>query len=696
MKSIACPGLPGVLAVWGEQAFPIVPIPIQGGFGVVAAGASFGEGRVIALAHGSYLGKESLEAGDTRRFLVQSIGWLTRNKRQLKVLAPDSNELVKELLGDSVTTESDWSRLSTSDLLVCSASSIPSEKVGEVQAFVRAGGGLLIADTGWGWAQLNPNKSLKSDHPGQQVLLPMGLGFTTLTSSTSREPISVTAEIDRAALTGPTALELIRNASPSKQDAKSPLLASAASALLAAADYAPAESTFSKSLQPLLSNVPLATPTSPLDVTNAMGRVAVVLSVRDQWTRPPEEVTAYPGSNAFPGAVPAEAARVARVFTMDTEAAGWQSTGLYAAPGEMITLKAPAGISSGLRVRIGAHTDSIEHLPTWKRPPVISHDWPIRSGENKIASPFGGAIYIDITKPSKKPASIEISGAVEAPMFVLGQTSVEDWKSRLRSNPAPWAEFVVPNRVILTFRSDSIREMDDPTPILEHWKKVLEAMSDLAGIPHHRVKPERIVTDVQISAGYMHSGYPIMTHLDVSQSIVDLAKLKTVAGGWGFYHELGHNHQKPEWTFAGTGEVTNNVFVHYVLETVCGLTPEQATTRALGKESERLRQAQLADRDFARWQREPFLALAMYAQLHTAFGWQPFRDAFAAYHKIPANQRPRTEQQKRDLWLITISKATGRNLSAFFTAWGVPTSAEAQKSLADLPAWLPAEMSSPK
>ena len=44
---------------------------------------------------------------------------------------------------------------------------------------------------------------------------------------------------------------------------------------------------------------------------------------------------------------------------------------------------------------------------------------------------------------------------------------------------------------------------------------------------------------------------------------------------WGFFHEMGHNHQQPDWTFDGTGEVTNNVFVLYILDTVCGITSHQ-------------------------------------------------------------------------------------------------------------------------
>jgi hypothetical protein len=38
---------------------------------------------------------------------------------------------------------------------------------------------------------------------------------------------------------------------------------------------------------------------------------------------------------------------------------------------------------------------------------------------------------------------------------------------------------------------------------------------------------------------------------------IDLDKLKK-KGCWGMFHELGHNMQRSEWTFSGSGEVTVN------------------------------------------------------------------------------------------------------------------------------------------
>jgi len=227
---------------------------------------------------------------------------------------------------------------------------------------------------------------------------------------------------------------------------------------------------------------------------------------------------------------------------------------------------------------------------------------------------------------------------------------------------------------------------------MKFWDQVLDACADLATIPRERPRPERYVTDTQISAGYMHSGYPIMTMLDVAPVMVDRERvMRNGHGGvWGLFHELGHNHQRPEWTFGGTGEVTVNLFTLYVFDTVCG-RPKGSFDRVGGERRKRM----LADYfkngpDFeGKWKRRPFLALVMYVQLQEAFGWEPFKRVFAEYRRLPPNERPRSDADKRDQWLVRFSRTVGRNLGPFFQAWGVPTSEKARAQVADLPVWMP-------
>ena len=99
--------------------------------------------------------------------------------------------------------------------------------------------------------------------------------------------------------------------------------------------------------------------------------------------------------------------------------------------------------------------------------------------------------------------------------------------------------------------------------------------------------------------------------------------------------------------------------------------------------------------DFDGWKRDPFLALQMYMQLQEAFGWEAYRKVFAEYRELSREERPRSDDAKRDQWLVRFSRAVGKNLGPFFEAWGVPTSKEARGSVADLPTWMPDDFPTP-
>jgi hypothetical protein len=225
--------------------------------------------------------------------------------------------------------------------------------------------------------------------------------------------------------------------------------------------------------------------------------------------------------------------------------------------------------------------------------------------------------------------------------------------------------------------------LDDPAMTLDA-ALAYGASSRLSG-QTNRTSPERFVLDRQISAGYMHSGYPIMAWLDQSGKVANLESLKK--GNWGIFHELGHNHQRPDWTPAGTGEVTCNIFSMYCFETVCGLP-----RRGHGAMNDANREKNM--RGFfndpaATWPDKPFTGLIFYDQLIEGFGWDSFHKIFIEYRDLPKSERPKNDDEKRDQWLVRFSRITGKNLGPFFEAWRISTSEAARNSVTNLPTWLP-------
>jgi len=449
----------------------------------------------------------------------------------------------------------------------------------------------------------------------------------------------------------------------------------------------------------------IPTPETPLG-DNQLARLIVSLQIRQMKDMPAEQTQVHPAAAFFPGAVPATGKRVTRKITVTTSAAGWHndgiygnprspywhSTGLYAAPGEIITVDVPENMTDkGLAVRIGAHSDRLYRKTSWSRMPDICRTFALEQTTTKAANAFGGLVYIETPPESNVGVfDVAIAGAVEAPYYILGETDVDDWRASIRLSPVPWAELAT-DKVVLTLPSEVVRELDAPDDVMRFWDGIMDCYADLLGRERQRRRAERFVSDVQISAGYMHSGYPLMTMLDITATMVDIKRIRSNGhhGVWGLFHEIGHNHQNSDWTYRGTTEVTVNLFSLYVMEHVCGLVDSGHPSIRPEVRSKKITAYLEAGADFEQWKQDPFLALAMYMQMKQAFGWDPFTKVFAQYRDLGPEERPQSDDEKRDQWMVRFSRTVGRNLGPFFQTWGVPTSEEARKAIAGLPQWMP-------
>jgi hypothetical protein len=469
-------------------------------------------------------------------------------------------------------------------------------------------------------------------------------------------------------------------------------------ALVKASDVLPETDTrYLPRLKSLIAKAGPVVPTkyAPVGLNQPLERLAAVFQSRDLSRTSVDRITPHPAAAAFPGAVSAAAPRISgRTLSIDTKVPAWHSTGLYAAPGEAITVNfPPSAVGKGLAVRIGAHRDTLWNVDTWPRFPEITVEKRITAPSMRIANAFGGTVYVVVPDNSTLGSvPVTISGAVAQPYYVRGKTTTAEWEA-LKNAPAPWAE-IQGDRVIITVPSYVVRNIRDPEGVARYWDEVADAAADLYGIPRERKRQERYCVDIEISAGYMHSGYPIMTHDDVDRSFVNLSLLRGSDGNktWGFYHELGHNHQRPEWTWSGLGEVTNNLFSLYGGEQFNKTDPDYTGSHgavAPATRRDRLVKYLANGVSFEGMNSDPFLTLTFFIQLRQAFGWEPFKKVFAEYQGLPDAERPGTELEKHDQFLTRFSRAVDKDLGPFFTAWGLPTSEAARKSVAQWPRWMP-------
>ncbi len=694
VAELAHPGVPGPVSVFGPEAFGVAGGEAGGGVLAVVAG-SRALGRVLVFGHDGFFSRQALGVGDTGRLVANGLGWLGGGSKRAAILVRGFPELASWLKERGFQARSGEGPLRAEDLRGVRVLALPLAALSEadlpvVRAFLKRGGGLLTAGLGWGWLQLHPGKGLRRDHPGNRLIASLGLALTDGTFGAMRPRAFLPGKGGAAPLVNAGRILDLLEKKGAPPDAAT---AAAWSRVLVPAlrSLPPGDELLLPRLKRLLkSRHPRAFPTAeePFRETDLLARLGLLVRHLAALDADPARRPAFPGASAFPGPVPKDAPRLERRVDLDLEVPGWHGTGLYAPPGEAIEAALDGrAVRLGLALRIGSHTDRLWQLAVWKRHPEISAHLPLSRADTLLANPHGGLIYLEVPAGLSGRTAVTLRGGVAAPRFVLGETELWEWRRRIRAFPAPWTELETA-KVVLTVPSEAVRRLEDPAALLRFWKDVLDCYSELDGRPLPR-RPERLVADLQISAGYMHAGYPIMTGLDVAPVVVDRAKLRGLGHGgvWGLWHEIGHNHQRPEWTFAGTGEVTNNLFTLYVLDRISDIPP--AKTKQIRGQAEAVRAHLAAGAPFEEWKRHPFLALAMYAQVQEAFGWEPFRKVFAAYNALPASELPRSDAEKRDQWLVRLSRAVGRDLGPFFELWGVPTSAAARASLSDLDPWAP-------
>lgn len=462
----------------------------------------------------------------------------------------------------------------------------------------------------------------------------------------------------------------------------------------------------------------------PLSANAIAKRYAVVRRCKEMLQAPADSVKPDPSATIFPGEVVPTAPRINRtvhikhtpiperlkhiVNNLNYSGATNEtmySTGLYAAPGEVVTVNIPENLKGKTNIQIGCHTDHLNYWMAaqedWRRMPIIVRRDPLHEKNTKIASPFGGLIYV--TCPPDAPAfeaNITIDHAVAAPYYKLGQTTDEEWLKMLQEAGAPWGELEC-NGIILTISTENLKKMKDAANRAHTWDVIVNACYDLAQIPTPFFRKQRIVSDVHISGGAMHSGYPIMaTHcpsayMESEFSIADPGKLFSPANGganWGFFHEIGHNMQNvKDWVFYGTTEVSVNLFTLYIFDQVLG--GRNGAHEGISIESTR----KMMDKYFAQgakfsqWTQDPFLGLITFRQLQTDFGWEPFKAVFRRFHEenLKGNNKTYSDQEKINNFVIYFSEATKRNLMPFFETWGIPVSKSVAQTVSAYPKWMP-------
>ncbi len=732
---VAC----GAFHVLGD-AFAVLTAPDGDNHAAVVAAVEPGEGRVLVLAQWALFGFHG-SAGDRERFSNNALSWLLRGRGRARTVLYCWNDLLAPLQSRGLSVRAAdayadglWEGRPGVDLVILGNATMPAEAAASLRDFVERGGALMVAHAGWSHTTYGPREGgFRTRDPTSALLGPWGLvaspnavlgghreglWFDTAESRPDDARSDTRVEALRALVAAEvTEEQFAASGGGSFENAQ----ALALTALRECPEHYPsgpwddlrraALDEFAARQSDLRPSVD-----GPIEHHRVFDRLLIYL-VSEAWRASPTDgLVVAPTAAEFPGAIPEWAVDETRQVAVPLADAAWISTGLYARPGRPVEVRlSPEAMGKGLRVRVGCHVDELysdgeraggctddqgygADTDEWQRWPDVSFASPLRAEVTRVANPHGGLIYVEVPAPpeggSAATVTVTVTGGVGAPSFALGRDSTRDWQRRVRQAPAPWAELAC-DAIILTVPSKDVRGLDDPERVLRVWQRVLATYAELDGHPPSR-RPERIVHDAQIAVGLMHDGYPIASHarwgdVELSPDVVDARKMveKGLLGPW---HELGHNRQRVAfaWCFDGTGEVTCNLYYLHACDLICGIAPwDNLVFDVIKGEGGRARAFFERGASWDALKGDPTLMLFMFAMVVREFGWQPIKDLLAEYRNLPEAQRPRSDDERRDQFLVRLSRRLGHDLGPFLRRWGMPLSDNALSQVAGLPGWVP-------
>lgn len=330
VTEIRTPGcIVGPVAVFGDEAFPVMTGKSGAGRLPILAAARYGKGRVVLAGHGGVLlGGDS---PDKTALVANVARWLCGARQTRRVLLVDMQELAPTLRSAQFEVRtgslSDLPEaLAQTDVLCLGGGSLtPANRKPLVEAiarFIENGGGYFDGIPGWGWQQLNPNLSLAEDYGGNKLTARMGLVIADgMVDPTGKEGFLADRsglELTHAGL----ALKALSDHAAGVRTLDKATLSQVGLTLSNAAGAVPPDD---RVLLPRLHRLAesageSAVPTEkhPVGLDNPLGRIACVLQNIEMRRAPVSKLRAHPAAADFPGAVPADAPRVAATISVDT------------------------------------------------------------------------------------------------------------------------------------------------------------------------------------------------------------------------------------------------------------------------------------------------------------------------------------------------------------------------------------------
>ncbi|PGB09969.1 M60 family metallopeptidase [Bacillus toyonensis] len=343
----------------------------------------------------------------------------------------------------------------------------------------------------------------------------------------------------------------------------------------------------------------------------------------------------------------------------------YEPTGLYAKPNEQITINVEG--NQDIQVYIGTYS----YDASWREDSKIK-SFTLKPGINTIQSPNGGMIYFYNKQQGGTIRTTITTGGTTTPFFELGKHTKQDLINMLDQYPNAHAVELKGERVLITASPARVKKYllgsnTDPVQLLKKMDEATRIQDKVAGLSEEQVDKHYVhyVEENHSPDYYMYAtSYRTAYVGDAIQYVLDINKF--ITDGWGPWHEAGHLRQQSPWKFYNMTEVQNNIY---------SLSVEKAFNQPSNLEKSGIypkafQYLEQVNKNYDEIS-DVFVKLVMLWQLQLAYGEDFYPKLHQLYRDMPSSELPQTDENKKQLFMISASKVAKQNLIPFFEKWGL-------------------------
>lgn len=89
------------------------------------------------------------------------------------------------------------------------------------------------------------------------------------------------------------------------------------------------------------------------------------------------------------------------------------------------------------------------------------------------------------------------------------------------------------------------------------------------------------------------------------------------------------------------------------------------------------------------YEKDPWFGLTFWEMFRREFGFAPMTTFFTECRSLKPAERPRTEQDRKDLFAERMSRILGKNVVDYMKMWGIEVSPKVVEKCQQYPKWLP-------